>query len=112
MDWTCHLISLFLEIDFAEFEDHCKIDGLYTHAAWFLIEVFLLEDLRARVNKQIHQNTASQTNRNTQRRPQQQPTDYSHKQTPENDSVTEGIKSNSGRESSIGKGSQSSTTAL
>jgi len=63
----CHLISLFLEIGLAEFEDHCKIDGLYTHAAWFLIEVFLLEDLRGRVNKQIHQSTPSQTHvhRNT-----------------------------------------------
>lgn len=56
-----HLIGLLLEIGLAEFENHCKIDGLYTDATWFLIEVFLLEDLKNRVNKQIHQSTASQT---------------------------------------------------
>ena len=44
---TCrHLISLLLEVGIAEFQDHSKVDGFGTHAAWLLVEVHLLNDLQ------------------------------------------------------------------
>lgn len=62
-----HLICLLLKIGLAELENHCKIDGLYTDAAWFLIEVFLLEDLKDRVNKHTSEHCITNTRAQTAR---------------------------------------------
>lgn len=41
-----HLEGFLLQVGFAEFENHSKVNGFDAHAAWLFIEVFLLKDLR------------------------------------------------------------------
>lgn len=42
---STNFVSFLQQVDLAKFKDNCKVDGLFAHSPWFLVEFNLLEDL-------------------------------------------------------------------
>lgn len=42
---STYFVSFLQQVDLAKFKDNCKVDGLFAHSPWFLVEFNLLEDL-------------------------------------------------------------------
>lgn len=47
---SSYFVGLLQQVDLAKFQDNCKVDGLFAHPSWFLVEFNLLEDLQEEQN--------------------------------------------------------------